>query len=155
RGNVALLPAVIESPLIQALKQQLTTLEGEAAQLAAQFKDDYPRLKQVKAQVEETDRRLRDEIQRVVGGITAAYQTALGKEAELRVKMEEQKAATLQLKDASAEYAVLARDADTNRQLYDSVIQRIKEMGVATELRTSNVSVIDKADPPQAPAKPK
>jgi len=155
RDNVALLPAVIDSPLIQALKQQLTTLEGEAAQLAAQFKDDYPRLKQVKAQVEEINRRLDEEIQRVVGGITAAYQTALGKESELRVKMEEQKAATLSLKDASVEYAVLARDVDTNRQLYDSVIQRIKEMGVATELRTSNVSVIDKADPPQAPAKPR
>lgn len=155
RGNLDFLPAVIESALIQNLKQQLTVLEGEAAQLATQFKDDYPRLKQVKAQVEETRRRLRDEIQKVIGGITSAYQTALGKESELRVRMEEQKAATLSLKDASVEYAVLARDVDTNRQLYDSVIQRIKEMGVATELRTSNISVIDKADPPQGPAKPR
>jgi polysaccharide biosynthesis transport protein len=69
--------------------------------------------------------------------------------------MEEQKVAALQLKDASVNYAILAREVDTNRQLYDSTLQRMKEMGVAAELRASNVSIIDKAEVPRQPSSPK
>jgi polysaccharide biosynthesis transport protein len=100
-------------------------------------------------------RRLGQEMQRVVAGIESSYLSAGARERALRAKMEKQKAATLALKDASVEYAILAREADTNRQLYDSVLQRMKEMGVAAELRASNVSVIDKAEPPHTPSKPK
>src|SRR5262249_34985992 len=94
------------------------------------------------------------EIQRTVGGIKAAHAAARQKEDELRVKMEQQKAAALGLKDASVEYAILAREVDTNRQLYDSVLQRLKEMQVAAALRASNVSVIDQASPPLKPTRP-
>ena len=68
--------------------------------------------------------------------------------------MEEQKATTFGLKDASVGYAMLAREVDTNRQLYDSVLQRMKEMGMAAELRTSNVSIIDPAETPLGPSRP-
>ncbi|MBI4639264.1 MAG: polysaccharide biosynthesis tyrosine autokinase, partial [Candidatus Tectomicrobia bacterium] len=118
------------------------------------FKPGYPRLDQLKAQVEETRRRLQRETQKVVGGIESAYRASETKEKGLRAKMEKQKAMALSLKDASVEYAILAREVDTNRQLYDSVLQRMKEMGVAAELRASNVSVIDKAEPPPWPSKP-
>jgi len=142
------LPGVIDNPLIQTLKGELARLEGEQAQLSSQFKDRYPRVQQLKARVEETRRRLQKETQKAVGGITSAYLAAQAQEKELRVKMEEQKAAALGLKDASVEYAILAREVDTNRQLYESVLQRMKEMAVAAELHVSNVSVIDQAKPP-------
>jgi capsular exopolysaccharide synthesis family protein len=148
------LPAVINSTLIQTLKEHLAKLEGKHAQLAARFKSGYLRLAQLEAQVAESRNRLQQEIQGVVGGIESAYLAAEAKEKELRAKMEEQKAATLGLKDASVEYAILVREVNTNRQLYDSILQRMKEMGVAAELRTSNISVIDKAEPPVNPSSP-
>jgi capsular exopolysaccharide synthesis family protein len=148
------LPAVINSALIRSLKEQLARLEGEYAYLSTQFRPGYPRLDQLNAQVEESQRRLRQEIQRTVAGIESSYFAADAKEKALRAKMEEQKAAALGLKDASVQYAILAREVDTNRQLYDSVLQRMKETGVAAELRTSNVSIIDQAEPPRAPSKP-
>ena len=153
QGSTAL-PALAENPLVQGLKQQLAKLEGDVAHLASQFKEDYPPLKQLRAQEGEIRRRLDQEIQRTADGLTSAYQTAVRKENELRARMDEQRAATLSLKDASVAYAVLAREVDTNRQLYDSVLQRIKEMGVATEMRTSNVSIIDQADVPRGPSSP-
>lgn len=148
------LPAVISSSLIQSLKEETSRLEGEYAKLSAQFKPGYPRVAELRAQVEENRRRLQQEIQRVVGGIESGYRVAAGKEKQLRTKMDEQKAATLGLKDASVQYAILARDVDTNRQLYDSVLQRMKEMGVAAEIRSSNVSVVDQAEPPSSPSRP-
>jgi polysaccharide biosynthesis transport protein len=149
------LPAVIDSALIQSLKQQLAPLEAEYAKLSTLYKPGHRPLDQLKAQLEEVRRRLGQEMQRVVAGIESSYLSAGARERALRAKMEKQKAATLALKDASVEYAILAREADTNRQLYDSVLQRMKEMGVAAELRASNVSVIDKAEPPHTPSKPK
>ncbi len=153
--NYHSLPEVVTSALIQAFKGQLVRLEGDYAYLAARFKPEYPRLAQLKAQVEEIQRRLEQETQRVVGGIKSAYQSAKAKEITLRAKMEEQKAAALSLKDASVEYAILAREIDTNRQLYDSVLQRMKEIGVGAGVHGSNVSIIDKAEQPRSPSKPK
>ena len=148
------LPEVISSTLIQTLKEQLAGIEGEYAQLSAQFKPGYPRLNHLQAQVEETRRRLGQEIQKVVAGIQSTYLAAVARENELRATLERQKSATLQLKDTSVGYAILAREVDTNRQLYDNVLQRMKEMGVSAELRASNVSVIDRAEQPRIPSSP-
>jgi polysaccharide biosynthesis transport protein len=155
KGHDVSLPAVINNPLVQSLTRELARLEGEQAHLASLFKSDYPRLAQLQAQVGEARKRLQREIQRVVAGLDSAYQAANAKERKLRTEMEEQKVAALQLKDASVNYAILVREVDTNRQLYDSTLQRMKEMGVAAELRASNVSIIDKAEVPRQPSSPK
>src|SRR3990172_1527826 len=149
------LPAVVNSLHIQTLKQQLSRLEGDYANLSAEYNLAYPRLAQVKAQVEETRKRLRDEIQSVVAGIESAYLAAEGREKGLRGKMTEQRNAALQLKDASVEYAILAREVDTNNQLYNSILQRMKEMGVGGEIGSSNIFVVDEAKPPLKPSRPK
>jgi polysaccharide biosynthesis transport protein len=149
------LPAVIDNRLIQTLKIELTRLEGERADLATHVQPGDPVLNQFQARVEQTKRRLQQEIQRTVAGIKSAYTVAKQKEDELRAKVEQQKAAALGLKDAAVEYAILAREADTNRQLYDSVLSRLKEMEVTAALRASNVSVIDQAVPPVKPVRPR
>jgi capsular exopolysaccharide synthesis family protein len=149
------LPAVVNSTLIQTLKDQLIRVEGEYANLSAQFKAGYPRLAQAKAQLEELRNRLHQEIRRVVEGIQSAYMAALTKERRLRTGMESQKAAAMSLKDAAVNYAILSREVDTNRQLYDSVLERMKQVGVAAELRASNVVIIDEAHPPTRPSRPK
>jgi capsular exopolysaccharide synthesis family protein len=149
------LPAVIDNRPIQTLKSDLARLEGELADLATTFKPGYPALDQLQIKVEQTRRRLQQEIQRTVAGVKSAYTTAKQKEDELRAKLEQQKAAALGLKDAAVDYAILAREVDTNRQLYESVLQRLQEMEMAAALRTSNISVIDQAVPPLKPARPK
>jgi len=149
------LPAVLENALIQTLKGQLSAKESDYSQLSARFKSDYPKVVQLKADIDEARHQINVEIARVVAGIESGFLAAEGKERSLREKMEEQKAATLGMKDASVNYAILAREVDTNRQLYDSVLQRMKEMGVAAELRSSNVAVVDKGETPQYPSKPK
>ena len=111
------LPAVIGSSLVSSLKTQLTQLQGEFANLSSQFKEGYPSVAKVRANLEEVQRHLQQEIKNIVSGIESSYYAAFGKEQQLRAKMEEQKVATLQLKDASVGYAVLSREADTNRHL--------------------------------------
>jgi succinoglycan biosynthesis transport protein ExoP len=149
------LPSVIESPFIQSLKEELVRVEAEHAQLLSQFKVGYPRVQELEAKILDIRSRLRQEVRRIVESITVSYRFAASKEEQLRKKMEQQKALVLGLKDASVKYAILAREVDTNRQLYDNILQRIKEVGIVAESRDSNISVIDEATAPLQPSKPR
>jgi capsular exopolysaccharide synthesis family protein len=149
------LPGVTDNKLVQTLKEQLTRTKNEYASLAVLYQPGYPRLEQLKVQIEETQARVDREIRQMVKSVEAAYRAADAKAKELRARVEEQRSAALKLKDAAVDYAILAREVDTNRQLYDSVLQRIKEMGLQAALSTSNVSFVDRAVPPLLPAKPR
>jgi polysaccharide biosynthesis transport protein len=155
RRNYNSLPAVISSTLIQNLKAQDDLVEGQYASMSAQFKPDYPPLKELKAKVDASRTRLQAEIQHVVEGIQSNYQTAVARENELRKQVELEKTKALALNDASLQDAVLAREVDANRQLYKSVLERMKEIGVAGEVPTSNVSIIDRASAPMRPSSPR
>jgi capsular exopolysaccharide synthesis family protein len=148
------LPAVIGNPLIQTLRAQVVQLEAEQAKLSAQFLPGYPRLAQVTAQLQESRSRLAQQIKNVVEGISSAYFAAAGKERALKLQMDKQKSDTLALKDASVEYSILAREANTNKQLYDSVLERFKEISIAGGIPTANVSILDRAEIPRQPSKP-
>ena len=149
------IPEVVNNRLIQTLKSDLSSLEGQYAHLAAQFKPGYPRRAQLQAQVEKTRSRLRQEVRRVVGGIESAFLAAKVKEERLREKLEEQRTVALSLKDASVEYAILAREVETQRQFYDVLLQRVTEIRVAAGLPTSKVQILDRATPPRYPSQPK
>jgi capsular exopolysaccharide synthesis family protein len=149
------LPAVLESSVVKALKENLARLEGERALLASRFKSGYPRLAQLEAQIAEVRRRLVEEVRSIAAGIESVYLAAQAREDALRSQMDAQRAAALRLEDAAVEYAILEHDAETARQLYGSVRQRIQETNVAAELRASNVFVIDEASPPLAPSSPR
>jgi polysaccharide biosynthesis transport protein len=148
------LPAVIGNGLIQSLRGQIVQLEAEHAKLSEQYLPGYPRLAQVKAQLEESRARLGQQIKNVVEGINSAYQAAAGKERELKAQMDNQKSATFALKDAAVEYSILAREANTNKSLYDSVLERFKQINIAAGIPPANVSILDRAEIPSKPSKP-
>jgi capsular exopolysaccharide synthesis family protein len=146
------IPAVVSSPLIRSFKEQLLHLEGEYADLRVKYKPGHPHMAPFKAQLSHIQQRLEQEIRQIVAGIESTYLTAQAKEQELRNLMERQKAETLSLNDASVDYAILAREADTNRQLYESVLQRMKEIKMVAALRAPNATVLDRAEVPGQPA---
>jgi len=151
------LPAVQSSELIRTLKEELARFEAEEAYLKAQFKPGrgpQSELAQIAARIEQTRGRIASETASIVKSIESAFLIAKAREDDLRARVEQQKTAALALKDASVEYAILAREADTNRELYESVLQRMKEIGVTSQLHASNVFVIDEAHPPRAPSAP-
>ena len=148
------LPAVIDNDMIQKFKEQLIRLEGEYARLAGEYRPGFRALDQVGAQVAETRRSIQSEIKKVVGGLESKYISAVSRENKLRTAMEEQKTLALRQKDASVTYNILAREANTNRQLYEAVLQRMKETGVAAQVGTSNIFVIVKGAPPIRPSSP-
>ena len=149
------LPAVIESPLIQRLKEALAKLEAKYALLSEKFKPAYPAMEQAQGEVDAARSRLDAEIHKVVAGITSTYMAAKGREDALREQLDEQKRAAMDLKENSVDYNMLKRDVDTSHALYESTLARMKETTVADSLKFSNVTVVDKAEVPLYPSRPK
>ncbi len=149
------LPQVHEDKTITELRANLDALNTEYAGMAKQFKPDYPPLAQLEAKRNQLQHEMDEETRRVSAGIESAYKEAQGKEAKLQEEMDKSRSNALGLNDAAVEYAILQREVDTNRDLYNSVLQRMKDVGLAAEARSSNVVIVDEAEPSTSPSSPR
>ena len=152
--SVDSLPAVLQSAVIAGRKQELATLESEYRKLTQTFKADYPRMQQLAEKMAETRQQVRVEIDRVVAALQTDYQTAVRTERELEVALTQQRKLARGLSDSMAEYSLLRREVDTNRELFASLLGRLRETQISAALFTSNISVVDRAEVPNAPFKP-
>ena len=149
------LPEVINSHLVQNLKEQVSALEGQDAAMRNRFNPGYHPLDDLAARLKKSRARLQSEIRAVVESVELDYLAALTKEKELENQIDQVKSRAIALHDASLQDAVLAREVDTNRQLYASVLERVKEIGVSADEPTSNVSIVDKAEIPRQRSSPR
>ena len=149
----ASLPEVSRSHLIRALKVQLGGLEQEYDEMSARFKPGYAGLRQIRERLAEMQKRLDEEVQRTVESVKSAYLGAKEKVRRLRAQTEAEKAKVMGFKDSAVDYAILKREADANQALYDSVLQRMKEMGVASA-QPSNVFMVERSVPPSKASEP-
>jgi capsular exopolysaccharide synthesis family protein len=149
------LPPVLRSATVQGLDKDLDSLFADSAALSSQFKPDYPPLAKLQARIRELQLRRTGEVAKIVEGINSEYQEAQGKEDQLQAEMNRQRAETLNLNDAAAQYAILQRDVDTNHQLYNAILTRLKDVSISDNVQVTNVSVINSAEIPTVPALPK
>jgi succinoglycan biosynthesis transport protein ExoP len=150
--------AVIGDPTVQILQQQRAGLEAQYQQKLALFKPDFPEMVQLRNQIDTLDKEIARHTSNVSGSasgsLQADYQAALARENALQAKVNEGKAGLLALRERSIQYTILQREVDTNRSLYDALLQRFKEVGVAGGVGANEVSVVDRAKAPLAPFKP-
>ncbi|MGE3343044.1 MAG: GumC family protein [Vicinamibacterales bacterium] len=147
-------PSVLGNAFVQQLKGQLSQLQRERAQLAEKLGARHPDMIRISTAIETTQIRLDGEITKVVQAIRAEYESALAQERSLNASLEQQKSEALALNRQSIEYGVLEREAESNRQMYDGLMQRSRQTGISGELRTSNIRVVDPAEPPRRPSSP-
>ena len=148
-------PAILSNPFVQQLKGDLARLQREYAQLADSLGDRHPTLLAKRTEVDTTERRLAAEVSRVVDSRRNEYQGALAEERSLTGALEEQKREALALDRRGIEYAAMEREAESVRQVYQSLLQRAKETSVSGELRATNIRIIDRARRPGEPAFPR
>ena len=154
-GDYDSLPMVINSTLIQGLKQDYAKADADYASLASQFKPDYPQLEEVNAHRNELRNRLNREMQQVAAGIEWSYKAAVARENELQQKVDAEKAHATALNDVWLQDALLTREVEGDQSLYRNVLSRINEMGVVGGAPSNEVSIIDQAEPPIEPSSPK
>jgi capsular exopolysaccharide synthesis family protein len=150
RDNQAL-SQVIDNPLIQKLKNQISDLEMQRARLATIFTSTHPQVRALQEQIDEAKNRMDQEVGRVVRSITLDYSAAKAREVALTEAMEEQRKAALDLREKAIEASILEREVEANRTLYENVLKRTKETGLTQSGPTSNMRVVDRAEIPSRP----
>jgi polysaccharide biosynthesis transport protein len=153
-GRQDALPAVIGNSLVQRLKGQLDTDEAEYTTLSGRFKPDYPPMRQLQRKIQGTRDVLNQEIRNAVASVKAQYTGAQQRETTLQNDLNQEKTFAFGLNDAAVRYLILEREADTNRELYNAVLKRIKDLTVVADVHASNVSIVDGAEPPGGPSSP-
>ncbi|WP_425229464.1 GumC family protein [Sphingomonas sp.] len=138
---------------IASLRQRRAEAAAEYARLMVQFEPGYPAARAIAEQVASLDTAIAREVARVSGGRTIAYREAIAREQGLRDRVDRLKQAMGQQQRDSIQYNIYQREADSNRELYQGLLQRYKEIGVAS-VGANNVSIVDTADVPQRPSSP-
>lgn len=155
-GNAA--AASLTNMALNSIRQQRAELTGELRKLESDFGPQYPKVMALRAQLAELDRRVAQE-QNVVTSSLAAdlrdkYRQALATEQGLQRRVDGLKNAVLDQQQRAIQFNIIQRDVDTNRALYEALLQRFKEIGIAGGVGTNNVSIVDPALPPESPSSP-
>lgn len=148
------LASVTENRNILQLKAAKSKLEAEYQDNLKVYKPAFPKMQQLQGQIAEIDKQLKDEYQEVRKTALASFRTARSQELMLKERLGGAKQQLLDLQSRSIRYSILKREVDTNRQLYDGLLQRLKEIGVAGGVGINNISIVDKAQVPIYPYKP-
>jgi capsular exopolysaccharide synthesis family protein len=147
-------PLVMGSEAVQALKAELATLRKEEARLAETLGDRHPDMVRVKSQIRATEEKLRAEMRNVARAAESEYRTTLAREARLQANLDAVKGEAQDTNRKTIEYSVLKREVETNQQLYRELLTKTKQTGLETELKTTNIRVVEKAEVPRGPISP-
>jgi len=147
-------PAILSNSFIQQLKSQLADLQRQQAQMADRLGEKHPDMIKQRSAIESTETKLAAEIAKVVQSVRNEFQSAQAAERSLAGALEAQKADALSLNRRGIEYGVLRREAESNKQMYETLMQRAKETGISGELKTSNIRIVDHAEVPKSPVSP-
>ncbi len=140
--------------LLGVLRAKEADLKIQAAELNTQFGPAYPKLSVLNNQLKEVDSQIQAEMKKIVSKVRGQYSAAQQRENMLHEALEKQKQEANKLNESAIEYTLLKRDVDTNRQLYEGLLQKLKEAGVSAGLKSNNFRIIDGARPPTAPIEP-
>jgi capsular exopolysaccharide synthesis family protein len=154
-GNVDALPAALSNGVVQDLLRRKSQLDEDYAQAINQYGPNFPKVLRLAAQQKEVDADLANARKTMVESVEEDYNTARGHLALLQEALDKQKADANDLAEKLVQYNILQHDADSNKQLYDGLLQKLKEAGITAGLRSSNIRVVDPALVPTSPSRPR
>ncbi len=148
-------PQVMNDTLIKELKKKLSELKAEYADMATVFTDRYPKMKMLKEQISSIEKQIEREKRKILNSIRTQYLASLKQEKMIRSALDVEKKKLAELKQKAIDYNILKREVETNRKIYEMLLERAKEMDVEASVSSTNIHPIDRAFIPLTPYKPK
>jgi uncharacterized protein involved in exopolysaccharide biosynthesis len=145
--------ALVDNQTVGTLRERREELKAEYSKESSQFADKYPPLLALSAQIAEIDASIAREEARIRDSVETAYRQAAQREEDLREKIAALKSNLVAERQDSIQYNIFQREVDTNRELYEALLQRYKEIGVAG-VGSNNISLVDPAETPRDPSSP-
>jgi uncharacterized protein involved in exopolysaccharide biosynthesis len=146
---------VADNSLIQKLKSEAVDLQIEFSKLRETFGPKHPKVLGLQTQLEAVQQKLNGEIQTMLQAVNTELRVAKAREDALLQNVNELRREAQQLSEKEIEYQVLQRDVESNKQMQQTVLNRLKEMGVSGGMETNNIRVVEEAQIPKFPVKPR
>ncbi len=143
-----------ENPMLQKLRTDYNALAAEYKESSVTFKDDYPKVQNLKAKMQDIERQIKNEENRFLDSIKRDYVTALKREEVLKRDTESKKALALELNDQATQYKILEREVETYKQIHQSLFERSREVDARVGTELGSVQVVDYATQPLKPYTP-
>ncbi len=154
-GEIQDLPGTLQNAMIQSLSESLADLQRQYAQLTTTVKPDYPTAVALKKQMDTVQKNLDRAKAALTQNIVQKYQAARSNEKYLAQALQQQKAVVNDIAQKSIQYNILNQKVATNQQLYENLLQRMKEAQIQSTLTSSNIRVVDGAQVPETPVRPR
>ena len=148
------LPAVMQSAAVQDVRTRLAALEAELTWASQRYGAKHPEMVKLVTSIATATRELEGATMLAILSVRSDFEAALAEEQALRADLDAQKDAALVLNRKSVDYGVLERDASSEQQVYETLLQREKELRIESHLQTNNVRVVNRATVPGAPFTP-
>jgi succinoglycan biosynthesis transport protein ExoP len=148
------LPDVLNDSNLRALEANLTDLRKQEAELAVTFKPDYAKAKQIRAEIATLESAIEVKRKNIISRIDNELQESQRREQLLAAAYARQTQLVTDDSQKSIQYDMLKHEVDSNRQIYESMLQHVREASIASAMKAPNVRVIDAATPPTQPYKP-
>lgn len=154
-ANRAQVAALAHSDLLQKLEEKAAELRGQYTEVTAQYGPKFPRALRVERQLGEYQAQIAHEQNRVIERLRSDYNAALSRESLAAQAFARQKEQLGKLNQLLVQHNILQREFESNQQLYQSLLQRLKDATVSAGLRSTNIHVVDSALPPSVPIRPR
>ncbi len=148
------LPEDLTTSDVKELEGSVASLQQQYAKLRAIYKPDWPEVREISGQLDAAQKQLVKLREARMKDFATTYQTAVQREKLLQEAVQKQKLEADALNQYSVQYNVLKQEVDSNKQIYDGMLQRMKEAGITAGLKSNNIHVVDAATPPGAPILP-
>jgi polysaccharide biosynthesis transport protein len=135
-------------------KNALATLAAQQQSLSARYLPGHQKMVEINGQVDNARRRLIAERTTVLENIRNEYNALVTQERSFSQQLAEQQARVNDLDKKGGNYNILKRKADSERTVYQTLLQQQKELAVVANSRANNVQVMDKAEVPGTPILP-
>jgi uncharacterized protein involved in exopolysaccharide biosynthesis len=146
---------VFNNPVIQNINAEIRTLKGDIAEKSSSLGNNHPDMKKLNSELYSARKRLNSEIEAIVDGINNTAELSRERETSLEKAIKEQKEIVLDLKSEHDKIAVLKREVESAQATYNAALTLLNTTTMQSVVDQTNVTVIDGANIPSTPAKPR
>ena len=144
----------LRDPALQDYQNKLSDLNRQLADLSTVYKPTYEKVERLHSQIQELKKDYARQHDQAVARVKNDFETAKRREDMLDHSYRAQQGVVTQEAAKTVDYNILKREADTNRSIYEAMLQRVKSYGIASAMQPSNIRVVDPAQKPLFPSKP-
>lgn len=148
-------PAIAGDPVMQSLRSEEIKREKDVMEMSKKFGEKHPQMIRLREDLRAIREKMSSESKRIITSMKNDYELARAKEAGLRSSLSQGKGEAMSLSEKSIQFGVLKREVESNQQIYDALLKRIKETSLIEEVKSFNIYIVDRAEVPKGPVRPR